>query len=79
MMWRLPCRRYEAARRPIVDKIVTGADASAGWYENFAEHMQLAPLDFAMSYVMRSGRIDIERLRKLSPRFVERYDREKSI
>ena len=42
---------YEAARRPIVDKIVTGADASAGWYENFAEYMQLAPLDFAMSYI----------------------------
>ena len=68
---------YEAARRPIVDKIVTGADASAGWYENFAEYMQLAPLDFAMSYVLRSGRVDIERLRKLSPRFVERYERER--
>ncbi len=68
---------YEAARRPIVDKIVTGADASAGWYENFAEYMDLAPLEFAMSYVMRSGRIDIERLRKLSPRFVERYERER--
>jgi 2-polyprenyl-6-methoxyphenol hydroxylase-like FAD-dependent oxidoreductase len=68
---------YEAARRPIVDKIVTGANASASWYENFAEYMQLAPLDFAMSYVMRSGRIDIERLRKLSPRFVERYERER--
>jgi 2-polyprenyl-6-methoxyphenol hydroxylase-like FAD-dependent oxidoreductase len=68
---------YEAARRPIVDKIVTGADASAGWYENFAEYMDLAPLDFAMSYVMRSGRIDIERLRKLSPRFVERFERER--
>jgi hypothetical protein len=37
--------------------------------------MQLAPLDFAMSYIQRSGRIDIERLRKLSPRFVERYER----
>jgi 2-polyprenyl-6-methoxyphenol hydroxylase-like FAD-dependent oxidoreductase len=68
---------YEVARRPIVDKIVTGADASAGWYENFAEYMELAPLDFAMSYVMRSGRIDIERLRKLSPRFVARYERDR--
>ena len=72
---RLPA--FEAARRPIVDKIVTGANASAGWYENFAEHMQLAPLDFAMSYIPRSGRVDIERLRKLSPRFVERYERER--
>jgi 2-polyprenyl-6-methoxyphenol hydroxylase-like FAD-dependent oxidoreductase len=67
---------FEAARRPVMEKIVAGANASAAWYENFAEHMQLAPLDFAMSYITRSGRVDIERLRKLSPRFVERYGRE---
>jgi 2-polyprenyl-6-methoxyphenol hydroxylase-like FAD-dependent oxidoreductase len=68
---------FEAARRPIVEKIVTGAAASASWYEHFAEHMELAPADFAMSYITRSGRIDIERLRKLSPRFVERYERDR--
>jgi 2-polyprenyl-6-methoxyphenol hydroxylase-like FAD-dependent oxidoreductase len=65
---------YESARRPIVDKIVSGADASARWYEDFAGHMALAPIDFAMAYVQRSGRIDIERLRKLSPKFVARYE-----
>ena len=67
---------FEATRRPIVDKIVAGAEASASWYANFAAHMELAPADFAMSYITRSGRVDIERLRKLSPRFVERYERE---
>jgi len=67
---------FEAPRRPIVEKLVTGANASASWYERFAEHMALAPAEFAMSYITRSGRIDIERLRKLSPRFVERYERE---
>jgi 2-polyprenyl-6-methoxyphenol hydroxylase-like FAD-dependent oxidoreductase len=68
---------FEAARRPIVEKLVSGANASAAWYERFAEHMELAPVDFAMSYITRSGRVDIERLRKLSPRFVERYERER--
>jgi 2-polyprenyl-6-methoxyphenol hydroxylase-like FAD-dependent oxidoreductase len=68
---------FEAARRPIVDKIVAGASASAAWYEHFAEHMQLMPVDFAMSYITRSGRVDLERLRKLSPRFVERYEKER--
>jgi len=34
--------------------------------------MQLGLIDFAKSYIMRSGRIDLERLRKLSPRFVAR-------
>ena len=65
---------YEEARRPILEKLVGAADASAGWYERFREHMRLAPLDFAMSYVRRSGRVDLERLRRLSPRFVARYE-----
>jgi 2-polyprenyl-6-methoxyphenol hydroxylase-like FAD-dependent oxidoreductase len=68
---------YEAARRPILKKLVAGANGSAEWYEHFPEHMRLAPIDFAMSYVTRSGRIDLERLRKLSPCFVERYERER--
>jgi 2-polyprenyl-6-methoxyphenol hydroxylase-like FAD-dependent oxidoreductase len=62
---------YEAARRPIVDKLVAAADASGAWYERFAEHMKLAPREFAWSYIQRSGRIDPARLRKISPRFVD--------
>jgi len=65
---------YEGARRPILEKLVSGANQSAMWYEKFSEHMRLAPFDFAMSYVTRSGRVDIERLRKLSPDFVARYE-----
>jgi 2-polyprenyl-6-methoxyphenol hydroxylase-like FAD-dependent oxidoreductase len=67
---------YEAARRPVLEKLVAGANGSAQWYEHFAEHMRLAPADFAMSYITRSGRVDLDRLRKLSPRFVARYERE---
>jgi len=69
---------YETARRPILEKLVSGANGSALWYEHFAEHMKLAPADFAMSYVTRSGRVDIDRLRKLSPRFVDQFDRARS-
>jgi 2-polyprenyl-6-methoxyphenol hydroxylase-like FAD-dependent oxidoreductase len=68
---------FEATRRPIVDKIVAGAAASAAWYENFAEHMELSPAELAMSYITRSGRVDVERLRKLSPRFAARYEQER--
>jgi 2-polyprenyl-6-methoxyphenol hydroxylase-like FAD-dependent oxidoreductase len=68
-------RSFEAARRPVLEKLVAGANGSAAWYERFAEHMQLAPVDFAMSYLMRSGRVDLGRLRKLSPRFVDRFER----
>ena len=65
-----PLPSFEAARRPIVDKLVAAADASGAWYERFAEHMKLAPREFAWSYIQRSGRIDPERLRKISPNFV---------
>jgi 2-polyprenyl-6-methoxyphenol hydroxylase-like FAD-dependent oxidoreductase len=64
---------YEAARRPIVEKIVAAADASGEWYERFAEHMRLAPWDLAWSYIQRSGRVDAARLEQISPRFIARY------
>ncbi len=67
---------YRAARRPIVEKLVGAANASADWYEHFAEHMRLAPMEFAMSYIMRSGRIASQRLRQLAPGFAARYERE---
>jgi 2-polyprenyl-6-methoxyphenol hydroxylase-like FAD-dependent oxidoreductase len=68
---------YESTRRPIVEKLVAAADASGDWYERFASHMWLAPIDFAMSYIQRSGRVDIERLRRIAPRFAARYERER--
>lgn len=61
---------FEAARRPIVEKLVAAADASGDWYERFPEHMRLAPREFAWSYMQRSGRIDAEKLRAIAPRFV---------
>ena len=65
---------YEEARKLIVARLVTAANASAAWYERFAEHMALAPMDFAMSYITRSGRVDLERLRRSSPAFVAAYE-----
>jgi 2-polyprenyl-6-methoxyphenol hydroxylase-like FAD-dependent oxidoreductase len=60
---------FEAARRPIVEKLVAAADASGAWYDHFPEHMNLSPRDFAWSYIQRSGRIDPVRLARTSPRF----------
>jgi 2-polyprenyl-6-methoxyphenol hydroxylase-like FAD-dependent oxidoreductase len=62
---------FEAARRPIVEKLLTAADASGDWYEHFPEHMRLSPRDFAWSYIQRSGRIDPARLRRISPKFAD--------
>ena len=73
----LALSRYETERKPIVKKLVTAARTSAGWYEKFPEHMKLDLMDFAYSYITRSGRIDDARLRAMSPEFMERYEASK--
>ena len=65
---------YETQRRPIVDKLAGAATRSATWYDNFPTHMQLPAWEFAMNYISRSGRIDHERLRAMSPQFVAGYE-----
>jgi 2-polyprenyl-6-methoxyphenol hydroxylase-like FAD-dependent oxidoreductase len=80
--WDIPAglAAYEETRKPPVAKLIAAANASAGWYEQFAASMRLSPLDFAMSYITRSGRMDAERLRRTSPEFMAAYEgREKSM
>jgi 2-polyprenyl-6-methoxyphenol hydroxylase-like FAD-dependent oxidoreductase len=69
--------RYQSERKPIVKKLVTAARTSADWYEKFPEHMKLDLMDFAYSYITRSGRIDDARLRAMSPAFMARYEASK--
>jgi 2-polyprenyl-6-methoxyphenol hydroxylase-like FAD-dependent oxidoreductase len=71
--------RYEAERRPVVEKLVRAAHTSADWYEHFPEHMRLSPIDLARSYITRSGRIDDQRLRQMSPGFMARYEAERPV
>jgi 2-polyprenyl-6-methoxyphenol hydroxylase-like FAD-dependent oxidoreductase len=66
--------RYEAERKPIVQKLVAAARASAAWYENFPAHMKLDLMDFGYSYITRSGRIDDARLKAMSPQFMARSE-----
>jgi 2-polyprenyl-6-methoxyphenol hydroxylase-like FAD-dependent oxidoreductase len=65
---------YQSERKPAVEKLVTAARASADWYAKFPEHMRLGVMDFAYSYITRSGRIDDPRLRAMSPSFMARYE-----
>jgi 2-polyprenyl-6-methoxyphenol hydroxylase-like FAD-dependent oxidoreductase len=65
---------YQAKRQPIVEKLIAAANASAAWYEQFASHMDLEPLELAMNYITRSGRVDLSRLRQLAPKFVSAYE-----
>ncbi len=65
---------YQNERQPIVKKLVTAARTSADWYAKFPEHMKLDLMDFAYSYITRSGRIDDARLHAMAPSFMARYE-----
>ena len=64
--------RFEAARRPVVEKLLAGALGSWSWYEGFAARMHLSAPEFAYDYMTRSGRVSDERLRAIAPRFMHR-------
>jgi 2-polyprenyl-6-methoxyphenol hydroxylase-like FAD-dependent oxidoreductase len=72
-------KAYEAARKPVVKKLVAASRASADWYEKFPAHMKLKPMDFAFSYITRTGRVDPARLTKMSPDFMAQYDNAKRV
>ncbi len=63
---------FERERRPIVDKMVSAANASSFWYERMADKMQLEPWQLAYDYMTRSGRINDERLAAMAPQFMAR-------
>ena len=65
--------KYESERRPVVEKLSNASKTSAAWYQDFANHMRLSPLELAYSYITRSGRVDETRLRQMAPRFMSRY------
>jgi 2-polyprenyl-6-methoxyphenol hydroxylase-like FAD-dependent oxidoreductase len=68
---------FEHERRPIVEKILSAANASSYWYERFPEKMAVQPWELAYDYMTRSGRMSDERLRELSPKFMSRVDEER--
>lgn len=68
---------FERERRPIVEKILSAANASSYWYERFPEKMALEPWELAYDYMTRSGRMSDERLRELSPKFMARMNGER--
>jgi 2-polyprenyl-6-methoxyphenol hydroxylase-like FAD-dependent oxidoreductase len=63
-------KAFEAARRPIVEKLVAAANRSSYWYERFPEKMALEPWALAYDYMTRSGRMTDERLRQEAPQFM---------
>lgn len=65
---------FESERRPMVEKFQEASLESLRWFENAAEHAHLDPLAFAFRVMTRSGRVDLESLRRRDPAFMAAYE-----
>ncbi len=64
---------FEQTHRPNVEKMLEIARHSYDWYETFDQKMHLTAIPLAYDYLMRSGRIELEMLRKRAPHFAAIY------
>jgi 2-polyprenyl-6-methoxyphenol hydroxylase-like FAD-dependent oxidoreductase len=68
---------FEQSRGPVKAKLLDAARASYTWYESFPRKLEtLPPLEFVFDFMMRTGRMDAQRLRTEHPHFMARYERE---
>ena len=65
---------FERTRKPIVDGYQEAALESLHWFERMDEGLAHDPLDLAYRLMMRSGRLDHEKLRRRDPAFVAAYE-----
>lgn len=65
---------YQESRSPGAAKLVGAMEESYQWYESITDYMHLSPLDFAYSYMTRTGRIDDDRLRREHPQFMAQWE-----
>lgn len=67
---------FEKARRPSADGFQDAAMRSILWYETADTRQHLTPLEFAFSYMMRTGKVSRDRLRRIDPDFLAAYEEE---
>ena len=66
--------RFAAIRRPFADAFQDAAMRSIVWYETVNQKLHLTTVDFAFSFMMRTGRVNYQRLRTMDRRFVQCYE-----
>jgi len=65
--------RFVDDRRDEAQKIDLIASQSIRWYEEFHRHMALAPYDFAMSYMLRGGKLKLADIEAQAPIFAKQW------
>ena len=67
---------FERARRSAADGFQDAAMRSILWYETAETRQHMTPLEFAYSYMMRTGKVNRDRLRRIDPDFLAAYEAE---
>ena len=65
---------FRRERKGGADTFQSAAMKSILWFETVDERMHLDPVPFAYDYMMRTGRVNDERLRRMDPEFAELMD-----
>lgn len=67
-------KKFEKIRRDKVEKLQEAAIRSIQWYENVSNMLHLSPLEFAYHYMMRTGKINHDRMQEMDPNFIHAYE-----
>jgi 2-polyprenyl-6-methoxyphenol hydroxylase-like FAD-dependent oxidoreductase len=68
--------RFQQTRLPPMKKIWDAANVSLRWYEGMDERVAtLGPIEFAYSYMTRTGRIDPAEVRRRDPQLAQAYEK----
>jgi 2-polyprenyl-6-methoxyphenol hydroxylase-like FAD-dependent oxidoreductase len=67
--------RFQEQRLPPMKKIWDAANISLRWYERMGERMKLDPVEFAYSYMTRTGRVNHAEVRRRDPALADAYER----
>lgn len=67
--------RYKELRLRPMKAIWDAANVSIRWYEEMDELMKMDPVDFAYSYMTRTGRIDHAEVKRRDPKLAEAYEK----
>lgn len=67
--------RFQALRLPPMKKIWDAANVSIRWYEDMDRLVrELSPVEFAYSYMTRTGRVSHEDIKRRDPELAARYE-----
>jgi 2-polyprenyl-6-methoxyphenol hydroxylase-like FAD-dependent oxidoreductase len=68
--------RFQQKRLPPMKKIWDAANVSIGWYEEMDQLVgTLTPIEFAYSYMTRTGRVDHAEVRRRDPQLAQAYEK----